>query len=453
MGRRSVISKWKVSAPRGFGPVTLHRGWLLRWRWLGAIALLVPLLAGCSAVVNEDASAGVLLVSTGANHAGAQPLADQTLAGTVYVYVPPAPGLQQVSLYLDDASKSGAPVAVLDGPFALTLDSTVAGAWNTAGVADGRHTLTAVLTYIGASGAGPSTVTASFNVFNGPAAGEAGPGPAPSGNRLFGAWVPPGPWSGMGPYTTLEKQLGYQLGIVHWYEAFSDPWVPSMVDAASQNGRLPMITWEPHSESLASIAAGSYDGILRTWARGAAAHHGPVYLRPFQEMNTNFFPWGMQPTEFVLAWRHIVDVFRAYGATNVRFVWSPNLDDNPATVTNKMENYYPGAAYVDVLAIDGYNWGTCKSWSKWTSFDDLFASAYKRVAALGNQPIWIAEFGSTELGGDKAQWVRNAFASTSFPRIRALVYFDEDNANTCDWRINSSTASLQAFVDALKTFH
>lgn len=416
---------------------------------LVVLSALLVLIAGCGTTLWSGQA--VLSYSTLPDHVDASPLNLQTLTGSVYIFVPEVPDLKQVAFYLDDAAMTAPPLSVQGGPpFAMIVGGSPTGVWDTTTMIDGPHTLTALLSLDGPTGTREERLSASFVVRN--ASAGAGPGPTTQ-RRLFGAWVAGGPWAGLGAYIEpVEQAIGYKFDIVHWYEALTDPWVPSMVNAISAGGQIPMITWEAHTESLADIAAGKYDSIFHTWATGIKAHQGLVYLRPFQEMNTDAFAWGMQPTQFVAAWRHMVDVFKADGATNVRWVWSPNADDNPATASNKLENYYPGAAYVDVLAIDGYNWGTCKSWSTWHSFDQVFHTAYARVAALGDQPIWIAEFGSAEPGGDKAQWIRDAFASTDFPRVRALVYFDENSAAGCDWRIDSSPSSLTAFIDSLKTF-
>ena len=48
-------------------------------------------------------------------------------------------------------------------------------------------------------------------------------------------------------------------------------------------------------------------------------------------MNGNWFAWmegvnGNQPGEYVAAWRHVHDIFTAVGATNVSWVWCPNVD-------------------------------------------------------------------------------------------------------------------------------
>ena len=45
------------------------------------------------------------------------------------------------------------------------------------------------------------------------------------------------------------------------------------------------------------------------------------------EMNGNWYSWGntnSTPAQFIAAWRHVVTVFRAVGATNVKWLWAVN---------------------------------------------------------------------------------------------------------------------------------
>lgn len=273
-------------------------------------------------------------------------------------------------------------------------------------------------------------------------------GPPPSNVRrsstrpMFGAFTYGGVWQGMGPVRQLEDLLGRKLDVVHWYMSWDTPYDVALVESAMAGGRLPMITWQPHHQAVSDIAGGSYDGILRSFADGVRATPGLVYVRPFPEMNGDWEPWNGQPATFVKAWRRMVDVFRAEGADNVRWVWSPNITDQPRTPANAMERYYPGNAYVDVLALDGYNWGTSQSWSTWRSFSDIFARPYARITALGPQPVWIAEVASTGKGGDKAAWVAGMLDTKQFPRIRALIWFNHNN--DMDWRLDNSLAVVQA---------
>ncbi len=259
---------------------------------------------------------------------------------------------------------------------------------------------------------------------------------------MFGAFTTRGVWDGMGPVRRLEDLIGRKLDVVHWYMGWDTPYDVALVTSVIASGHLPMITWQPNHQSVSDIAAGAYDGILRSFADGVRATPGPVYVRPFPEMNGDWEPWNGQPAVLVKAWRHMVDVFRQEGASNVRWVWSPNITDQPRTPANAMERYYPGSAYVDVLALDGYNWGTSKSWSRWRSFRDIFAHPYARITALGPQPVWVAEVASTSKGGDKAAWVAGMLHTKAFPRIRALIWFNHNNA--MDWRLDNSLAVVRS---------
>ncbi len=265
--------------------------------------------------------------------------------------------------------------------------------------------------------------------------------------KLFGSYTYGGVWSGMAPIYELETNLGQRLDIVHWFMSWNNSWDENLVNSASQGGRLPMISWEAVGAPLEEIAAGHYDSYIQSWAEGIKAHEGLVYLRPFPEMNGEWTPWNGQPELFVAVWRRMVTIFDEAGTQNVRWVWAPNVTDEPRIDSNLMELYYPGEAYVDVLALDGYNWGTSRTWSEWTRFEDVFAQPYERIAKLGNQPIWLAEVASSEDGGNKAQWISEMFESTAFPRLEALVWFNEDKETS--WNVDSSDAAIQAFQQSL----
>ena len=55
---------------------------------------------------------------------------------------------------------------------------------------------------------------------------------------------------------------------------------------------------------------------------------------------------------FVAAWRHIHDLFDAAGATNVIWVWNPNII-NPVPGV-QLEPLWPGGSYVDWVGMTGY---------------------------------------------------------------------------------------------------
>ncbi len=268
----------------------------------------------------------------------------------------------------------------------------------------------------------------------------------PLSSAMFGAYIKGAAWNKTLLFE-LEQAVDHEFKIIHWFTSWDAPFETTLVERVLSLGRIPMITWQSRNQSVTDIAAGVHDTYIRTWARAVKGVSGEVYLRPFPEMNGNWTPWHGNPEALVAAWRRVVNIFREEGATNAKWVWAPNVRDEPATENNRMELYYPGTNYVDILALDGYNWGTTRSYTLWKEFDVIFGDAYARVSKLGQQPVWVAEVASTEHGGDKAEWVKNMLASTSFPRVEALVWFNENKET--DWRIESSSDSLSAFKQGL----
>jgi mannan endo-1,4-beta-mannosidase len=251
-------------------------------------------------------------------------------------------------------------------------------------------------------------------------------------------------------YTSL---VGKAPSIVMWYTEFDAPLFsgPQQHDIDRLHA-TPLISWRPvingHQPlQFADIAAGKYDGYLRRQAVLARNTHRPILIRFAYEMNLRGSNYGSDvpgetPATFIAAWRHVVTVFRQAGATNVRWVWSPNTD---CAGTCPFTAYFPGAQYVDWLALDGYNFASAHH-AAWVSLHYVFASSYKTITALANKPVMFAEIASAPSPGNKAHWIRNGFDSTiptDFPRVRAVVWFDQDKE--ADWRVNSSHASLKAW--------
>lgn len=270
-------------------------------------------------------------------------------------------------------------------------------------------------------------------------------GQATSGPMMFGAFTYGGVWQGMQPVLDLESALGRRLDVVHWFMNWDHVYDPRLVASVADGGRAPLISWQPHRQSVQDIAAGRYDEYIRSWARGIRDAPELVYLRPFPEMNGDWVPWNGDPDTLRAAWRRMAHLFDDEGAHNVRWVFSPNVTDEPRTQANRMENYYPGHDVVDILALDGYNWGATRPHIGWRSFETVFTSGYDRITQLGTQPVWLTEVATTEHGGDKAQWIRDMLDSRAFPRVLVIVWFNEDKET--DWRLESSPASLASFRD------
>ncbi len=230
--------------------------------------------------------------------------------------------------------------------------------------------------------------------------------------------------------------------------------------AIAARGAVPMVTWEPWvagggvsqpSHALDRIAAGHFDAYLTRWGSALRDVGSPVLLRFAHEMNGNWYPWaegvnGNGPGDYAAAWRHVHRVVTAAGARNVQWVWAPNV---PYTGSVPLPGLYPGAEYVDVTALDGYNWGTASSWSSWQSPQTLLGPGLQQLRALApGKQIIIAETASAELGGSKPDWNRALVAYLDAQRdVTALVWFHF--AKETDWRINSTTASATALREAL----
>ncbi len=255
--------------------------------------------------------------------------------------------------------------------------------------------------------------------------------------------------------------IGVTPGIIMWYQDWatsaSRTFDPAKMDAVVARGATPMITWEPWDAtagpnqpvySLAAIIVGTHDGFIHDWARAVAAWQKPMYLKFAHEMNGDWYPWavnanGNTADQYLPMWRHVRDIFMQEGAQNVRWVWSPNIAYPGST---PFADVYPGDDAVDWIGLDGYNFGTSQSWSHWTDLVGTFGPSYNSVARIASKPMMIGETASSDVGGDKAAWITQGLLNdlpAHFPRLRAVVWFDENKET--DWRVNSSSAALAAF--------
>jgi PA14 domain/Ca-dependent carbohydrate-binding module xylan-binding/Glycosyl hydrolase family 26 len=277
--------------------------------------------------------------------------------------------------------------------------------------------------------------------------------------RVQGAYVSGAPWTAA-EIDNFAALTGTKPSVLNWFESWSDTgFSRANYDAAYSRGITPLMTWQPWNHryganqpdyQLADITNGNHDAYIRAFAQNARDYGKPIYLRPMQEMNSDWFPWGVcangnAPGDFVPAYRHIVDIFRAEGATNVKFVWTPNIQ----TACSDYQTLYPGDAYVDWVGLDGYNWGTAHSWSLWQSPAQVFAASYDELVAVApNKPAMIAETASVEYGGDKAVWMRSLYLDTvpnRMPNVRAVLWYHDNLSSTVDLRVNTSAASLDAY--------
>jgi hypothetical protein len=279
------------------------------------------------------------------------------------------------------------------------------------------------------------------------------------------------PWD-MNAVTEFEQGTGKSAAAVQFFQPFAYcnpncsfyrfPTTP--MDSIRGHGSIPVLSWSSQSIpwslnepdfQLGDVISGRYDDFIREFAEEARDWGHPFFLRFNWEMNGGWFPWSEQangnaPGEYVAAWRHVHDIFSSVGTDNATWVWCPFIEGGDSARLNSL---YPGDAYVDWTGLDGYNWGTNPAGPNgWHSFDQLFQPSYDAIVerVAPSKPMMIAEVGSSEQGGDKAAWIRDALAKvpTDYPQVRALLWFDKFD-DGMDWPIETSSAATSAFAEGI----
>jgi beta-mannanase len=263
------------------------------------------------------------------------------------------------------------------------------------------------------------------------------------------------------------------MSLLEWGEAWSDanarhpglqPFPSTLAERVRQRGQLPVISWGSYAAGggtdqpafrLQRIIDGAYDRFIRAWASAAAAWAHPLLLRFDWEMNGTDSPYseaanGNHAGQFVPMWRHVHALFAAEGATNVQWVWNPDVGYAGSIPLDRL---YPGDNVVDWVGLDGYNWGRnpARPNNSWRRFGQVFGSALAELQRLApNKPVLIGETASTEYGGSKAAWITGAFRAIvhDFPSLRGVVWFNK-NADGMDWVVQSSRSATDAFARAI----
>ncbi len=264
-----------------------------------------------------------------------------------------------------------------------------------------------------------------------------------------------------------ERLTGSKTDIASYYYGYGDIF-PGETERRFADGsdRKILLSWDMGPTRFTEWSNGRHDDYLKRIAAAARRYPHRVFVRPWPEMNGDWqsfqpTPGGARPhggtyREFIKAWRHVVTYFREHRATNLRWVFNPTADTYAGTTPVKA--IWPGRRYVDVLGLDGFNWGTDAGWGQWRSFPDIFLAQYRKLTALHpTAPVWICEVASKEpltndgapidLFHDKGAWIRRMFDYRGMSRIKALVWFHADKER--DWRINSSPGALSAIRSLL----
>ena len=173
-------------------------------------------------------------------------------------------------------------------------------------------------------------------------------------HKYFGAALDGAPASSR-PVKDFTKKVGKQPNMLLYYTAWGDQFDAKAVKNARALGALPVMEWEPFETSMADIADGVSDDYVSEFATAVRTLNLPVAISLAHEMNGFWYPWGTKktsPADYVRAWRHVHNIFLEVGATNVIWVWSPNVINPMPRVP--LKPLYPGDSYVDWIGVVGY---------------------------------------------------------------------------------------------------
>jgi mannan endo-1,4-beta-mannosidase len=259
----------------------------------------------------------------------------------------------------------------------------------------------------------------------------------------------------------LEQRWDAHFGSQMFYKSMPtnyDPYVEELI----QQGRIPLITFHfiDYSKKgkqgvTEEILKGKYDAYIANWAEGLKSLEAPVLVRLANEMNGDWTPWSLKhtyqdPDLYKLAYRYIVDKYKEAGASNVRFVWNPNVDSAPHYSWNDETLFYPGDRYVDWIGLTSYNFGKT-AWGKFQTFDQLYQNLYITYTnQFPNKPFLIGEFASAVNGGNKEQFIKEFLKKlpSKYRNIRLAIWFNEIH-KPYDFRISSSSTTETAFRTSL----
>jgi len=279
----------------------------------------------------------------------------------------------------------------------------------------------------------------------------------------------------------FEQMVGKHQAIIASSSYWGEQSFPSAnLQMIWRHGSLPLVFWSPWDRpyeqkrgpdrfGLNAILAGTWNRYIDDWADAARAFGHPLIVSFGDEMNGDWFPWSgvcygggkpiaSRPNEwegpelFKRAYRYVVDRVRARGARNIQWMFQTNNYSFPMDTWNFAPAYYPGSDYVDWLGLSVY--GQQFNDEPWADFLGLVDWPYQEVTRLDpKKPIMIAEWATGEFPnfGDKAKWIREAFAvmKTKCPRVKAEVYWHERWQNLdqsySNLHVNSSPEALAAY--------
>jgi hypothetical protein len=250
------------------------------------------------------------------------------------------------------------------------------------------------------------------------------------------------------PVSAYQQAVGQSPAV---YEAFSawGEYLPGMFQAAAEaNARLMIsITTASGPQEMITpggIARGDGDAWLISLCQAAAASRKITYVRPMDEMDTYWNPYGAYNSDgsardadhstaaYKRAWKRMTLILRGGSLAHIdselhrlgmpalhasqdlptpqiAMLWVPQVAGAPDIAGNQPRDYWPGKRWVDWVGTDFY--------SKFPNFTGLNAF-YKQFPG---EPFLFGEYALW--GSDSPAFVNQLFAwVTAHQRTRMLIY-------------------------------
>lgn len=272
------------------------------------------------------------------------------------------------------------------------------------------------------------------------------------GSIALGVFAPPGTTTGKEQVLLQEiREFREKSGKTPAIGVFSDEWMNDRKFPADDaktvrnEGMIPYIRLmmrssdRPYQQepvyTLHNIALGKFDGELRSWAREARVFGSPILIEYGTEVNQWNYPWngywnGYKKGQglFQEAYRHIIDIMREEGASNLIWIYHVNAESQPIEEWNNITWYYPGDEYCDLVAISLF--GSKKPFETGTKpFKDTLDTTIQTLKA-GEIEKPVLLISGTDVQSrfiDPASFVTEMLSSLSndvWPDVKALIWLN-----------------------------
>ena len=269
-----------------------------------------------------------------------------------------------------------------------------------------------------------------------------------------------------------QSTLGRKLAIIRVYKSLGNAFPDTAEKPMLAQGSTMMVSLDLRdTQTYNEVSVGQFDSEILSFYKSVNASAvkyglGSIYVDFEHEPSIKKREIHGTPSQFVRAWRHVYRLIAGAGLDwqnggRLHWVWIMDHDSYNTNVANPgtygpgtAPLFWPGAAYVDITAVDGYNHPGCHSHtppgSTVYSPKRLFGSALAFAQSHGNKPVYITEFASIAYSDPtiRPNWIDSVTAYvTAHPAIMAADYWDGFHSGaTCVFNINNDPASLAAFA-------